>query len=195
MKKQTKDFLAETISRLLGPPVELPVIVLILLYAGNLTTTQVLKLAPSLLFLCWLLPVFYFAYSLKRGAISDLDAQNRKERIPTYTLTLIGWTIGLVLAKLWGNTLFLHLYFSFFFLIFTSVVTTYFYKISIHAALNTALFLFINLHWNWQFWGFLFLIPLAIWARWYKKNHDLRQLALGTLVGVAVIALSVFKIS
>ncbi|MBM4402348.1 MAG: hypothetical protein FJ044_03835, partial [Candidatus Cloacimonetes bacterium] len=136
-------------------------------------------------------------YSLRKGTISDLDAQNRKERIPTYTLTLIGWTIGLVFVKLWGNDTFLRLYFSFFILIFILVFITYFYKVSIHAALNTALFLFINLYpvghppygvyGNWRFWGFLFLIPLVLWARWYKKNHDGKQLLLGVLVGGAVI--------
>ncbi len=202
MKKQTKDFLAEAISRILGPPVELPVIILILLYAAGLTIAQILKLTPALLFFCWLLPVFYFAYSLKRGAISDLDARNRKERIPAYTLTLIGWTIGLVLAKIWGNSLFLHFYFSFYFLIFTLVITTYFYKISIHAALNIALFLFFNLYpvgqmssgvyWNFQFWWFFPIVPAALWARWYKKNHDLKQLTLGILVGALVIFASFY---
>lgn len=193
MKKQTKDFLAEAISRITGPPSELPVIILLLIYAANLTQVQTLKLAPSLLFLCWFLPVFYFAYNLKRGAISDLDAQNRKERIPTYTLALIGWAIGLFLAKLWGNALFLHLYFSFFFLIFSLVIVTYFYKISIHAALNTTFFLFVNLFWNWKFWWLFPIVPAALWARWYKRNHDLGQLALGVVVGLLVIALS-FKL-
>lgn len=188
MKKQTKNFLAEAISRVFGPPVELPIIILILLYAAKLTNSQILKLAPALLFFCWLLPVLFFAYNLKRGAISDLDTKNRKERLPTYTLALLGWTIGLVLAKLWGNDMFLRLYFSFYSLIFMLTFVTYFYKISIHAALNTAFFLFLNLHWNFKFWGFLFLIPLVLWARWYKKNHDWGQLTLGTLVGVLVIA-------
>lgn len=187
MKKQTKDFLAEAISRVFGPPVELPVIILILLYAARLTTSQILRLAPTLLFFCWLLPVLFFAYNLRRGAISNLDATSRKERIPTYTFTLIGWTIGLVLAKFWGNDVFLNLYFSFYALIFALVFITYFYKISIHAALNTALFLFFNLYWNFKFWGFLFLVPLVLWARFYKKNHDLGQLTLGVIAGTVVI--------
>ena len=200
MKKQTKDFLAETISRILGPPVELPVIILILLYAAGLTIAQILKLAPALLFFCWLLPVLFFVYSLKRGAISDLDARNRKERIPTYTVTLLGWSIGLVLAKLWGNAIFLNLFSTFYFLIFTLVIVTYFYKISIHAALNTALFLFVNLYpvghssygvfWNFQFWWLFPMVPAAIWARWYKKNHDLKQLVLGVFAGTVVMLLS-----
>ena len=195
MKKQTKDFLAEAVSRITGPPSELPVIILLIIYAADLTKVQTLKLAPSLLFLCWLLPVFYFAYNLKRGAISDLDAKNRKERIPTYTLTLIGWTMGLFLAKLWGNTAFFDLFLTFYFLIFTLVITTYFYKISIHAALNTALFLFVNLYWGWRFWWLFPIVPTAIWARLYKKNHDLGQLVLGTLAGAFIITLGVFKIS
>lgn len=183
--------LAKIISWFLGPPILLPIFVFLSFYWSgvNLSEPRIIFLLGSAIFLEWALPVLFFVWQLQQGKISNLDASQREERIAVYTLTLIGWTVSLFLIKVLGVSNLFDWQRVFYLLIFACVALTYFYKVSIHAALNFGLFLFLNLVYAGQFFYLLPLPFLAVWSRYQIKNHSLGELIVGTLVGVLSIYL------
>lgn len=185
-----KQLVAEFFSRVLGPPVLL--IFLILLFYLRTSPSQPLILALIVLF-SWILPILFFAYLYKIKKISDLETFKREERVLPYVAVVIGNGLSLIIAYFFTNTQFFSLFLILFLFLLTLFFITLFYKISIHAALNTAAYLLVNLLLNWQVW-WLFPLPLlAAWSRYEKKNHSLDELLAGFFVGAIITTVFVLK--
>lgn len=186
-----RNSLAKIISWCLGPPILLPTFVFLSFYWSkvNLIEPRIIVLLLITLCLEWALPVLFFIRELRLGKISNLDASNRNQRVVVYSLTLAGWTLGLLLVKFLGPTSLFNWQRVFYSLIFFCVGITYFYKLSIHAAFNFGLFLLLNLVYAGQFFYLLPLPFLAAWSRYQIKNHSLGELTIGALTGVLSIYL------
>lgn len=150
------------------------------------------SLLGILLFLCWLLPVLFFAFSLKLGWIDDIDATKREQRLATYSLGGAGWLIGLWVSRLMINDQFWRYYVGILTLILALVIVTFFWKISVHAGTIVFFYLLINYFYGgYLFW--LLPIPLLVmWSRWYQKNHNGGQLLAGA--GLAILVFLLFAV-
>ena len=138
-----------------------------------------------------LLPVVYILWLLRRGDVSDFHLRRREERIKPMRMSLItavfGWGIlallvapPLLLAMAVANLVQAFLYF----------VITLRWKISIHAAVASALAVL-----TWHIWGVLALpvmvsVPLIAWSRIHLRRHTVAQTVAGTAVGAAILMLS-----
>lgn len=183
---------AEFLSKVFGPPVLIPVLLVWLTFTtGTPFTLSSLLLLILLLLLCWLLPVAFFAFSLKKGWIDDIDSSKREQRLATYTLGGIGWTAGLILSSFLAQSLFIRYYLILYLLILFLVLITFVWKISVHAGLNTISYLLLNQVYSWRFWWLIFIPVLVMWSRFEKKKHTFWQLVAGA--SLATLIWLIFK--
>ncbi len=190
--KSRLKLMAQVFSRLGGPTVMMPLLVLFLLEQGNLLHLQFLPLIILILTLTWLLPILFFIFCYQRGWISDWNATQRRERLLPYTFTWLCYTLLILnLDKIGLNISIQSIFLKFYWLLFLLWFITFFYKVSVHAALNTfAAFVFINLLvpknsiYSLFFYGLALLwIFLVAWSRLYLRRHTVGQLLLGFLLG------------
>lgn len=178
---------AQIISHAFGPFSVLPVVLVVVpLLEAQLTSSQLMVLAPALVLSLIIFPVTLFLYYYRSGRVSDLDATIREERESLYTWVTPGPWLAVLASWRWGNyelTVLLLL------LALTWLAITLFThveKVSVHMAVNTAAFFIVNLLFNWRLW-WLFPILIAVaWSRWYLKRHTVHQLILGTLIPVVI---------
>jgi len=179
--------LAEYISRLSGPPSEIPLILIFLFLKGG----RCLISGWLFVFLLvgWVIPVVFFIYGLRRGWIKDLDATDRHDRYLAYGLTALCYAGLYLLARAYLGGVFLELFTPFCVLLIIIFFITLFYKISVHAAINAAFYLLLNQTASWFWWWLFPLVLLVCWSRWKKKRHTVPQLILGMLVPLIIFAL------
>lgn len=182
-----RTLLAQIISKIFGPEGALPLYLIgFLVLRGGLTQEQIIHLVPMLLFFDWLTPLISLVILIKLGKVSDLDVSKRTERPVILLIILASTAAATLFSFFWGNQLVFHLYFLQTILTFVLTLISFFYKISLHTALNTFLFLVVNYLYNWKFaWVLILLIPIA-WARWQLKKHTLPQLVLGMIIGLVI---------
>jgi len=185
MSDQSK--IANFFSKFFGPPITLPAMLVFLFWqtkafevGGNFVYLGIL------LVLCWLLPVLFFAFSLKKGWIDDIDATKKEQRYATYSLGGLGWLLGLWVSRLMVNSQFWRYYLGVLILILVLVLVTFFWKISVHAATVVFFYLLINYFYHWSFFWLLPVPVLVMWSRWYQKNHTTWQLVGGTMAAVII---------
>jgi hypothetical protein len=179
---------AEVISRLTGPPTEIPLLTIISFYPyliGKEGGSFAVLLLPFLI-IGWLLPISFFILALRRGWVGDLDATNRRERLVPYAVAVLCWSFLMVSAWAflpWDLT---RSFLGFYLLIFIIWLVTFFYKISVHAAVNTLLYWQVNSFFSWSLWWLFPLVLLVCWSRWVRKKHTVWQLVLGAAVAIIV---------
>lgn len=177
---------AKIFSHLTGPPTEIPVIIFLLLNRAGVGRSSFLSYAAVFLFFGWGIPVAYFAYALRRGWIRDINATDRRDRPVPYAVAVAGWTI-LIFFVLNVPTFVDYPLFQYFYALLLVIwLITFFYKVSVHAALNTALYLLLNQVCDWRFWWLFPLVLLVCWSRWINKKHSFWQLVLGVAVAVGL---------
>lgn len=185
----SKIFWATLISRIFGMTTFLPLYPVVLVWQGQLTSGLKFPLfLVTALFLA-IIPLSYFIYCLEKGLVVDIDATKRSERTRPYTVAFLSWTVGILVIKLYGTDFFWRLNFSFYLLITLVVFITFFYKISVHATINSAYFVFLNFLFNWRLWWLFPIILLVCWSRWVLKKHSWHQLLNGVLLGGVVFSL------
>lgn len=185
--------LAEVLSVVLGPHVWLPVLLVVSLFKTGLRAEQIYILLPSLFLLQVIVPLAYIQIALKLGKISAWDMPKIKERFIFLVVTLIFYLIALIFIYHFGNRLLLTLSLVMLGLMMVMVVTTHFWKISLHTGMNTVGSIIINFLFNWSFPWVLLTIPLIFWARLKLKRHNIYQLLAGVLVN-GVILLGLFHL-
>lgn len=184
---------AETISVLLGPHVFGPTIALVVVFRTGLLPEQIKILLPLLLLFVIVIPMGYIHFLRWQGKLSSWDMTLREERPKVISVGLVSLMFALLAVYLFGNQLLLHLMLILVVLGLMSLVITKFWKISLHAGLNSAGWIVINFLFGWKF-PFLYLaIPLVLWARYVLKKHTLSQLIAGTILG-AIITLGLLFI-
>lgn len=90
------------------------------------------------------------------------------------------------------NDLFFNLFLTFFMLALISTAITHFWKISLHAAINTAGTILINFLFDWNLPFLYLLIPVVFWSRYVLKHHTATQLFFGSVVSGAFVLLAFY---
>ena len=112
------------------------------------------------------------------------------ERATIMSFSAISFLVSLFLAGLWGNKLLFDLLTIEIFLTIVILVITKFWKISLHAALNTTGALIVNFLFNWNLPVLYLVVPLVVWSRLMLKKHTPEQLVAGVLTSGALTLLS-----
>lgn len=179
--------IAKYISIILGANLWLPVILLLLLFKTGLNSLQITILLPIFFVFQFLIPVTCVLLALKLKKISALDLPKRQERYPFLALYLLLLIISLILSYILGNSILFELILILVVLLVILSVITLFWKISLHASLNTIGIILINFFFNGQLLFLFLIIPIVAWARYKLKRHTILQLTAGTLVSMTVV--------
>jgi len=181
--------LAKLLSFLLGPFVW-PITLVILILKTGLTRSQIAILLPSCLFLQIIIPYAYILFAYKKKRISDLDITIRSERYRAMILTFFSFLISLWLVFIVGNRLLFNLFLLVLILIIINTSITFFWKISLHMAINVASAILINFLFQYRL-PFLYLsLPVVYWARLQLKKHSPLQLLAALVINTVVILFS-----
>ena len=144
----------------------------------------------GLLLFLGFLPVLAIWLGLKKGKVSDIDFSRKEERTP-YIMTVLGfWLSGWILTwVLAGPKIISAVLLAAVVVGIVVLIINFYWKISNHALAITAVSLFINELYNWEYWWLIILIPVVSWARWVQKKHTWGQLIGGTVLGILFIGL------
>lgn len=179
--------IARHVSNILAPvTVSLPFVALVALYHANNALSVVLYTLLTLLFLS-LGPMAYILIAVRRGKISDLDVSRRAERVGPFLFGIASVTIGLfVLFYLQApknlETL----------LIITAIsgvimmVTTFWWKISIHASSLAASVTMLTALYGRGVLSAFALVVLVSWSRVVLRRHTVRQVIAGAVVSIVL---------
>ncbi len=170
---------ADIISRIIGPLLWMPLLLLLLIFKTGLDENQILVIFPSLIFLLVVIPFVYLFIALKMHWVAKWDLPKREERRPMLAILFVGSLISLYIIWAYGNKLILDLYLLLLMIGFITSLITIFWKISIHMILDTTVILMINFLFGWHLWPLLLLLPLVAWARLRLKRHTPAQLLAG----------------
>lgn len=192
LRFETMEKLAKLISIILGPHIWLPLVFLTLLFESNLNKNQLLVLIPSVLILQVFLPLAYLLLAPKLGWVSAWDMKTRKERTPMLFLVLVAFIVSTLIIYIFGDTLLFHLSIIMLFLSASFLIINQFWKISLHAGLNTTGSIFINFLFGWKLPWLYLTIPIIYWSRLYLKKHTPLQLIAGTVVGATEIIFGLY---
>jgi len=184
--KNFKKIFAEIISRGLDPVWEMPAALLI---AVGFAVHEGLRwrFLGLLLFIDAIVPVIFFLTMLYHKQIKDWDMQKRSERIPLYIFTMICHLGGIWLAHELGKVELVNVLLVFYAVGITFALTTFKWKISLHAGVNAGLITIINIFYGWRFSWLYLLLCLVMWARVYQKHHTWAQVIAGAIVGSVVV--------
>lgn len=176
--------LAALISTVGSPPVLASTALLVT--ALTLSSPRAWMWVGIYLLLGVLTPFLYLVWLVKRGDVTDVDVQLRKQRaqplLVTIACTAVGWlglalggapvTITLVVGGIWLQ------------LVVIFMVTLR-WKISVHAATAAASMTVV-----WALLGtpvpMLLIVPLVAWSRVRLRCHTVLQAAAGALLGFVV---------
>lgn len=177
--------LAKLISRVFDPVWEIPIAIgLAVLFAIQEGLRW--RFLGLLLFVDAIVPCVFFLIMLWHRQIKSWDMRDRRERVPLYFFTMLCHLGGIWLAREIGKVELAQILTVFWILGLIFSVVTYFWKISIHAGVNSVLVIFVNMMTDWKYWYLLGIIPLVGWARVYGKHHHWGQFAAGTVLGGGV---------
>ncbi len=184
--------LAETISVLANPALVMLGGLLLIIYhfAPNLDKfyhwsliSCLLLFVPSSLFL---------AYLWSKEEQIDIDVSKRQDRfVPMMLMTLGAIVGGFMVQRRLDNVTLTALSFTLSALLMILTITTFVWKISLHAATLAATVSLLVAFGGMNYaWIYLLLIPV-VWSRLVLKKHTPAQVTAGTLVGIIVTFLTV----
>ena len=181
--------IAEYISFILGGYVWLPVIFILIIFNSNLGKQQLLIIAPSVLILQVIIPLLYLLIGARLGWIGDSELSKREERKPFLIMMIILSLISLSIIYFFGNSFIFNLNIILITLLLILLAITNYWKISLHASLNTSAAIIINFLFDWRLSPLFLTIPLIFWSRLELKKHTLNQLVAGIIVSASIILL------
>ena|SRR3989344_6906338 len=174
--------IARIVSIVLGPQVWFPVIFLVLIFKTNLDSQQTSILLPIAFFVICIVPMLYIYFALRFKFATSWELLKKEERYPFMVVTLFFYLILFFFINIFGPKLLKDISLVFLTSLVPIYAITYFWKVSMHVALNTFCVIVINFLFGWSLpWLYLF-IPLVAWARLELKRHTLGQLIVGFLV-------------
>lgn len=174
--------LAEYISIILGPQIWLPVLMLVILLNSNLTLKQLWILIPSIGLLQVAIPLGYLYLAPKEGLATKWDLPRRQDRYLFFIVAIFCTIASLYIVYLLGTPFLFQMGLIFLGLLVILSLITIYWKISLHASINTAGSILICYIFGLQYiWVFL-SIPLVFWARLTLKRHTISQLLAGTIL-------------
>lgn len=174
--------MARIISRIFDPIVEVPLLISLAVWYAYVNGVG-WQLLIVLLFTDALLPFLFFLHLLRKHEIDNWDISKREQRIPVYGFTMLTHLGGVGIAWVAGWTQIAQILFAFWLLGMMFFGLTTFWKVSVHAGVNSALVTFLVLLFNPSYaWLYTLLIPVG-WARIYSKNHSLDEFMMGSILG------------
>lgn len=184
--KKLKDIVAELVSRVLDPVWEIPLAILL---AAVFAVSEGLRwrFLGLLLFIDAIVPMIFFVIMLLNKQIKDWDIQDREQRIPLYTFTLLCHLAGLWLAHELGKTELVAVLAVFYIVGIIFALITLKWKISLHAGVNAVLFTATNLFYGWHYMWLYGLLFIVMWARVYQKHHTWEQVLAGASLGGGLV--------
>lgn len=169
------------VSRVFDPIVEIPLLFGLAVWYAYVNGHSWLFLAV-LLFINAVLPFLFFLHLLKKGEVGDWDITRRRERIPVYGFALTTQLAGIGLALVTGRMEVAQILLIFWLLGIIFFTLTLFWKVSVHAGVNSALATFLYLVGGNQFlWVYLVLLPVG-WARVRGGHHTISQFVFGAVL-------------
>lgn len=192
--KKFWDKLAKIVSQITQPPLIIGVFLtfLVFYYAPDTATGFLWFLIAG--GLIGLVPTVFTFIAVKLGWISDVLLPERKDRIGPFLVAALGTAITLIsFYKMDVPTEILVFLMALILVLMVVLLITTFWKISVHAATITVVTVSINVLTDCQYWYLLFLIPIVMWARVYRKRHTVAQVFAGAIVN-GVIVYAVFKL-
>lgn len=181
MPKKKNTLFAGLISRIFDPVVEIP-IALSMAVLWAIQNGFRWRFLVLLLLIDAFLPFLYFVHMLLKGEVSNWDIRDRKERIPLYFFTLIVHMIGVMSAWVLGKQELFLVLLIFYLVAIVFMSVTFFWKISIHAGVNSLLVTFLNWITGWRYLWLYGLVLLVAWARVRDGHHKWPQVMAGALV-------------
>jgi len=188
------DRIAKIISQITQPPLVIGVFLtfLVFYYAPDTATGFIwLLIAAGLI---GFIPTVFTFVAFKLGWISDVLLPERKDRIGPFLVAALGAVITLIcFYKMDVPTEILVFLMALILVLMVVLLITTFWKISVHATTITVVTVSINVLTDCQYWYLLFLIPVVMWARVYRKRHTGAQVFAGALIN-GVIVYAAFKL-
>lgn len=182
--------LAKIISVILGPQIWLPLLFIIIIFNSGLNIHQITILLPCILFLQVIIPLGYLYFAPKFGFATSWDLPKRKERYPFFVIVIISELISLFLIHQFGTIILFNLNLILFLLLLLLFFITFFWKISLHTALNTIGSILINFLFNGNFIFLYLTIPIIFWARYKLHKHSIFQLLAGIIISAIFLIIS-----
>lgn len=136
-------------------------------------------------------PFLFLHYFTIKGLVFDDELKNEevhRQRIRIFIVFLV--VVVLEFFILLGTTQFQPLLAVFtggIIAISLCIMITYFWKISLHAAMTTFFIIMIIYMYGWQFWPLVFFIPLVGWSRVVLKRHTVWQYIAGCTLAIVVV--------
>jgi hypothetical protein len=182
---------ARAVSNVLSPPVVWAVLAFPMAYHAGKDGDRALSWALMYGLLVCLLPMIYIAWNVKRGHISDLHMQIRRQRIRPLIVTIVGTSIALGALILTGAPPLMPM-FALFTLLQIALLTliTVVWQISFHAmSISGAVIAAGALYGAVPAFALAPLVVLVGGARLKLRRHTLSQVIAGALVGAVMTTL------
>lgn len=177
---------ATIVSRVLEPIVEIPFLLVLATLTAYLNGYRWRFLA-LLLFLDAVVPGIYFFYLLLTKKARDWDISQRAERLPLFRLAVAMHLAGVLVAFVINREPLAQILLSFWLLALLFMFISHYWKISVHAGVNSTLAVFGIWLYGFGVW-WLFLLPLFVsWARVVAGKHTVAQVALGTVLPLCLL--------
>lgn len=186
-----KNVLAEAISKIFDPVALAMIILLVAIYKSySMSFNLQITWSMIVVILNGLLPFLFYIKYLKKGYNFDspLSQEKHRERIKIFYVLLVVVVVEVVVLYFTGGYQPLLAVFTGGFLAtILAIIITYYWKISLHAAVVTFFVVMIMIIFGFQYWYAVFLIPIVFWSRLALKRHTLLQLLAGMMLAIVIM--------
>ncbi len=185
---QSSTYWARIVSDLLSPPLVWAVLAFPIAFQDAPSTGQALLWALVYGVLVCLLPLLYIAWMVRRGAITDMHMQVRRQRLRPFAVSLLCTTVAWWTLRLLGAPPVVPQFVLFTLLQLAIVaVVTLGWQISVHAMSISGALVAVGALYGLLPAAVLFpLVPLVGAARIKLQRHTLAQVVVGALVGASI---------
>ena len=186
-EKDLKLKIAYIISRLSEPFLWLSIFGIVILFSRYLDGYNHWLWGLGLVLFLGFMPLMTLWLGIKKIKGLDIDLTRKESRTPFILIILFYWLLGLILGwALTGPKLILALLLIGIILNIIVLIINFYWKISNHSLVLTAVILFTSQLFNNNYLWLLLILPIVGWSRWVQKKHTWGQLIGG--VGLAVFA-------
>lgn len=173
--------IAKWTSRVLDPSLWWPIVLLCMIFNTGLSSHQIKLLLPILVSVELLAPIGFLVWSMKTGRISDWEMTKLEERRDFSLFVVLVHAVSLVILVALANEELFNLRLMIYIIEIIGTYITFFWKISAHAAVNTAGVMILIHLFGWWLWPLFAVVPIVSWSRWEQDKHTIPQLVAGTL--------------